>query len=71
MRLLASTFLLAACTPAVPDARADELPLADFILVDKSERKLWVYSGSDVVRTYTGLQFGEAPLGHKQFGLNA
>ncbi len=63
MRLLAAILLFA--TPT--SAPAEEPPLADFIMIDKSERTLWVYSGGAVVRTITGLQFGHAPLGHKQF----
>lgn len=48
-------------------AKAEELPLADRVLIDKSERTLWVYSDGKVVRTYTGLQLGDAPTGHKRF----
>lgn len=67
MRVLPAMLLLTSCAPVVPEARADETLLADFILIDKSERTLWVYSEGAVVRTYTGLQLGDAPLEHKQF----
>ena len=46
-------------------ARAGER--ADFILIDKSERKLWLYQDGKVIRAYSGLQYGDAPVGHKQF----
>ena len=41
--------------------------IADFVLIDKSDRQLWVYANGAVIRSYTGLQFGDAPQGHKQF----
>ena len=40
---------------------------ADFVLVDKSERRLWLYRDGEVIRSFGGLQYGDAPLGHKQF----
>lgn len=40
---------------------------ADFVLVDKSERRLTLFSRGYVLRSYTGLGFGDAPFGHKQF----
>ena len=46
-------------------ARAGER--ADFVLIDKSERTLWVYQGGRVIRSYSGLQYGDRPLGHKRF----
>jgi len=42
-------------------------PVPDFVLVDKSERSLWVYANGVEMRRYTGIQFGDAPRGHKQF----
>ena len=53
-------------------AEAREAPgisgvVADFVLVDKSERKLVLYSKGQVLRTYQGLSFGDAPMGHKRF----
>ena len=62
--------LLAACSQPVPEARAQQAregEIADFILIDKSDRMLWVYQGGNVIRTYRGLQFGDRPVGHKQF----
>jgi murein L,D-transpeptidase YafK len=40
---------------------------ADFVVVDKSERTLTLYSGGAAVKTYTGLQLGGDPLGPKHF----
>ena len=40
---------------------------ADRLLIDKSDRTLWVYQDGEVIRTYRSLQFGDAPIGHKQF----
>lgn len=42
-------------------------PQADFVLVDKSERTLTLYSGGAPLKTYGGLQFGGEPLGPKHF----
>ena len=56
--------LLAGSSAAQQDAR---LPTADFVLVDKSDRVLMLYSGGQAIRTITGLQFGDSPQGHKQF----
>ena len=45
-----------------------EVPrLADFVLVDKSDRLLVLYSGGEALRAYRGIQFGDAPMGHKRF----
>jgi murein L,D-transpeptidase YafK len=44
------------------------MPLrADFVLVDKSDRILVLYRGGKAFRAYRGLQFGDAPFGHKRF----
>jgi murein L,D-transpeptidase YafK len=40
---------------------------ADLVRVDKSERVLTLYAAGRPFRTFTGLQFGGAPEGHKQF----
>jgi len=71
MRILVSllSLLIASFSPA-PIARGQVAAggeQADFLLVDKSDRTLWVYRGSEVIRTYRGLQLGDAPLGHKRF----
>ncbi len=43
------------------------LPIADFLLVDKSERLLIAYRAGKPIRAYRSLRFGEAPRGHKRF----
>lgn len=39
----------------------------DYLIVDKSERLMVAYSGGQPVKAWRGLQFGDAPQGHKQF----
>ncbi len=58
---------LIACAPVVPIADLPGYGGTSFILVDKSDRTLTLYDGGTVLKTYTGLQFGDAPEGHKQF----
>lgn len=69
MRWLAIMLLSLSLPDASPASsqQAREGEVADFILIDKSERTLWVYQGANVIRTYHGLQFGDRPIGHKQF----
>jgi len=43
------------------------LPIADYLVIDKSERLLVAYQSGRPIRAYRGLQFGDAPQGHKQF----
>jgi murein L,D-transpeptidase YafK len=40
---------------------------ADRILVDKSDRTLILFKGDQEIHRYTGIAFGDAPAGHKQF----
>ena len=56
--------LLGACTPV---DQGVPLPRADLVVVDKSERTLILYAAGKPVRTYRGLQLGDAPEGHKRF----
>lgn len=69
MRVLAPMILaLVALLPAgalAQSVKAGEQ--ADRLLIDKSDRTLWVYQDGAVIRTYRSLQFGDAPIGHKQF----
>lgn len=65
IRLLSLSLALAGCGPA--QAEVEDLPLADYVRVDKSERVLTLYSGGKPYRTYQGLQLGDAPQGHKRF----
>ena len=39
----------------------------DLVLIDKSDRTLTLYSASRSISRFTGLQYGDAPQGHKQF----
>jgi murein L,D-transpeptidase YafK len=41
--------------------------VADYLLVDKSERLLVAYAKGQPIRAYRGIQFGDAPMGHKRF----
>ena len=41
--------------------------VVDLVRVDKSERTLTLYAGGAAVRTYTGIQLGDAPQGPKRF----
>jgi murein L,D-transpeptidase YafK len=41
--------------------------VADYLVIDKSERLLIAYQNGRPVRAYRGLQFGDAPSGHKRF----
>ena len=43
------------------------LPTADFVLVDKSDRAVTLFSGGRPFRTITGAQLGDQPEGHKRF----
>ena len=39
----------------------------DYLIVDKSERLMVAYAAGQPVKAWRGLQFGEAPQGHKRF----
>lgn len=57
--------LLAACAPLEQSAPA---PInADFVLVDKSDRTLTLFSDGRALKQYDGIAFGDRPQGHKQF----
>jgi len=43
------------------------LPQIDHIVVDKSERAMRLYREGGLVHVITGIQLGDAPVGHKQF----
>ncbi|MCP9222569.1 L,D-transpeptidase family protein [Erythrobacter sp. LQ02-29] len=58
--------LAASCAPTSPPQEIAQ-PQVDFLRVDKSDRTLVLYDHGRAVRRYTGLQFGDAPLGHKHF----
>ena len=39
----------------------------DYLIVDKSERRMVAYAGGEPVRAWRALQCGDAPQGHKRF----
>ncbi len=41
--------------------------MADYVLVDKSDRILMLYRDGRLLRSFGQLAFGDAPMGHKQF----
>ena len=60
--------------PRTPGSRSIERrgqsrfgPIADYLVVDKSERMLVAYENGKPIRAYRGLQFGDSPMGHKRF----
>lgn len=70
---LAPLALLAACQANAQEARSvPPVPTkakaeGDFVLVDKSERLLFVFKDAKVVKRFANIRFGDAPEGHKQF----
>jgi len=48
----------------VPEQRFTSV---DYLIVDKSERLMVAYADGQPVKAWRGLQFGDAPEGHKQF----
>jgi len=81
-RLVAPLALLvvAACSSAPPEAVVQspgsgvpaqppvtERLIADYLLVDKSDRTLIAYSAGRPIKAYYGIRFGDAPMGHKRF----
>ncbi|MEM1133838.1 MAG: L,D-transpeptidase family protein [Pseudomonadota bacterium] len=72
--LLVPTMALAACQTAhsnpqiMGGAAAIAKGLtADTIMVDKSDRVLDLYADGKVIARYTGIRFGDDPVGHKRF----
>lgn len=54
----------------VVGAKAEEpltLPEIDQVVVRKAARAIDLYTGGRLVHTITGIQLGDAPVGHKQF----
>ncbi|MEO1220714.1 MAG: L,D-transpeptidase family protein [Pseudomonadota bacterium] len=57
-----------AATRSLPrSGRSSFGPIVDYLIVDKSERMLVAYENGKPIRAYRGLQFGDAPMGHKRF----
>lgn len=51
----------------IPRTASGQIAIADYLVVDKSERMLVAYRNGRPIKAYRGLQFGEAPNGHKRF----
>jgi len=76
IQLAAAALLITLASAAVPaaadiaeventDRAAAEPGLADRVVVRKSERKLYLMSGEEVIRTHD-VRLGKQPVGHKQ-----
>lgn len=61
--LLLLGLVLAAGADAAPTAE----PAADFVRVEKAARRLTLYADGQAIRTFTGIQLGDAPTGPKRF----
>ena len=62
--------LFAGCSHVPVEEPARELrpePPARLVLVDKSDRTLTLFAGDRPIRTFQGIQLGDAPQGHKRF----
>jgi murein L,D-transpeptidase YafK len=63
--------VLTGCAPGQAEetgvAASKPVIKADRILVDKSDRTLILYKADKEIHRYTGIRFGDAPVGHKQF----
>ena len=65
--ILSASLLLGACGAASSQPALPVGTKVDRLLVDKSERVLIAFAGNREVVRYTGIRFGDAPRGHKQF----
>ena len=52
---------------AAQDAGDVDLAQVDLIRVDKSDRTLTLYAQGRALRTYSGIQLGDEPIGAKRF----
>ncbi len=52
---------------AAPARIAGQSAPVDHVLIDKSDRTMWLLSSGKIMRAYTGIKLGDAPVGHKQF----
>lgn len=67
MAMRAANLLVALAVSADAHVLAPAFPTADFVLVDKSDRTLTLYTDGAATLVIPGIQFGDAPEGHKQF----
>ena len=65
--ILSACLLLGACGTASSQPALPAGTKVDRLLVDKSDRVLIAFAGNREVVRYTGIRFGDAPTGHKQF----
>jgi murein L,D-transpeptidase YafK len=65
--IAAAPLLGAGWVLAAPPEPALVLPKIERIVVYKAERRMELWSGGALAHTITGLQLGDAPVGHKQF----
>ena len=63
---IALALLLAGPAAAQTQPEVDFAPV-DLVRVEKAARTLTLYAGGRPVRTYTGIQLGDEPEGHKRF----
>ena len=57
----------AALASSCAQAQDIAIPQTDFVLVDKSDRTLTLFTAGEPILTIGDIQFGDAPQGHKQF----
>ncbi len=66
MRIALSLLLLLSLGSCTSTREAD-LPRVELVRVDKSARTLTLFADGRAVKTYSGIQLGGAPQGHKRF----
>ncbi|MCB2048492.1 MAG: L,D-transpeptidase family protein [Novosphingobium sp.] len=69
MRHLALTGLaiVALAGPLHSSVAETDPPLADHVVVDKTARTITLYAQGRMLRSFGGIQLGDAPRGHKRF----
>ena len=65
-RPVTRSWMCLALVLAGPAAAQSQLGV-DFVRVEKAARKLTLYAQGQPLRVYTGIQLGDAPVGHKRF----
>lgn len=53
------------CTNGMATTNDKDLVKADYVIVKKSERKLYLYNGSEILKSYR-ISLGKQPDGHKE-----
>jgi murein L,D-transpeptidase YafK len=64
-KTLGMLVILAICAAATPRASAEDIAVADRVVVHKAEHKLYLYSGSHLVGEYK-VALGLSPVGQKE-----